>query len=132
MSEENVDSSRRAWERFLAGDTPGALSFLDPDVEVHEPPQMPDAQSYRGHAGWQAQLDRFGDAFTDISYRVLEHIDCGDEVVTVVTANGTATSSGVPGEMTYAQLETWRDGRMVTLRYFVSRDEALQAAAPRE
>lgn len=128
MSEGNVDRSRRMWDLFLAGDRARAVDFLDPDVEVHEPPQMPDAQSYRGHEGWQAQLDRFDEAFTDLSYRVLERIDCGDDVVTVVNATGVATSSGIPGEMTYAEVETWRDGRVVTMRYFMSKEDALQAA----
>ncbi len=41
MSVENVESSRRVWERFLAGDMDGTLASFDPEVEVHDPPNSP-------------------------------------------------------------------------------------------
>ena len=115
------------WDRFLAGDVPGALTFVGANVEVHDVPQMPDARVHVGHTGWRAQIERFNEAFTDLSYELLESIDCGDNVVSVVHASGTATSSGIPGETTYAQVETWRDGRVVSMRYFMSKDDALEA-----
>jgi ketosteroid isomerase-like protein len=128
MSEENVRLSELVWARFEAGDTAGVLELLDPDVEVREPPELPGAAVHRGHAGWQTQLDRFDEAFTDLSYERLECIDCGDDdIVSVIRAQGRATSSGVPGEVVYAQRETWRDGRVTAIRYFMSREAALGA-----
>jgi ketosteroid isomerase-like protein len=133
MSQENVESSQRAWDRFVAGDRPGVFAFLDPEVEVHEAPNMPDASVYHGHDGWQTQIDKFDEAFTDLVYDRLECIDCGeDDVVSVIHASGSATSSGIPGEVTYAQVETWRDGKVVSIRYFMSRQEALEAVGLRE
>ena len=127
MSQANVEASRRMWDRFLAGDLPGALAFLDADIEVHDVPQMPDASVQFGHAGWQAQIEKFNEAFTDLAYELLESIDCGENVVSVVHASGTATSSGIPGDATYAQVETWRDGKIVSIRYFMSKQDALAA-----
>jgi ketosteroid isomerase-like protein len=127
VSQENVESSDRVWARFMAGDTDGVFALLDPEVEVHEPPDLPGARVYHGHAGWQAQLDKFAEAFTDFAYERLECIDCGDEVVSVIRAKGTATSSGIAGEITYAQVETWRAGRATSIRYFTSRADALKA-----
>jgi len=69
---------------------------------------LPGASVYHGHAGWQTQLDKFAEAFTDLAYERIECIDCGDDVVSVIRASGTATSSGIAGEVTYAQVETWR------------------------
>jgi ketosteroid isomerase-like protein len=128
-----VDASERLWERFMAGDTPGVLALLDPEIEVREPPEMPDAGVYHGHQGWQTQLDRFGEAFTDLDYDRLECTPCGgDAVISVIHATGRATSSGIPGEMTYAQLENWRDGKVVLISYFSSKESALEAAGLRE
>ena len=127
MSRENVEASRRMWDRFLAGDIPGTLAFLDPQVEVHDAPQVPDARVYHGHAGWRTQIERFNEAFTNLSYRLVECIDCGENVVSVVQASGTASSSGIPAAITYAELETWRDGRVVSMRYFMSKEDALEA-----
>jgi ketosteroid isomerase-like protein len=133
MSQENVESSQRVWDRFMAGDTPGVFALLDPEVEVHEAPKMPGASVYQGHDGWQTQIDKFKEAFTDLVYERLECIDCGDEnVVSVIHASGRAASSGIAGEVTYAQLETWREGKAVSIRYFLSRQEALEAAGLRE
>jgi ketosteroid isomerase-like protein len=128
MSQENIDASRRMWDRFLAGDVAGAVAFLDPYVEIHDVPQMPDASVRVGPAGWLAQIEKFNEAFTDLKYELVESIDLGEDVVSVVDASGTATSSGIPGETTYAQLETWREGRVASIRYFASRQEALEAA----
>jgi ketosteroid isomerase-like protein len=132
MSQENVESSERVWDRFMAGDTPGVFALLDPEVEVREPPDLPGASVYHGHAGWQTQLDKFAEAFTDLAYERVECIDCGDDVVSVIRASGTATSSGIAGEVTYAQVETWRAGSVVSIRYFMSRAQALEAAGLRE
>jgi ketosteroid isomerase-like protein len=128
MSQENVESSRRLWDRFLAGDTPGVLAGLDPEIEVHDPPELPGATVYRGHAGWQEQSAKFREAFEQIDYRVLEHVDCGENVITVVEATGTGTGSGVTGTVSYAQVETWRDGKVVLMRYFTSKPAAREAA----
>ena len=127
MSQQNVEASRRMWDRFLAGDIAGALVFLDADIEVHDVPQMPDARVHVGHAGWRAQIEKFNEAFTNLAYELLESIDCGENVVSVVHASGTATSSGIPGDTTYAQVETWRDGRVVSMGYFMSKEDAFEA-----
>jgi ketosteroid isomerase-like protein len=128
MSDENIEASRRLWERFLAGDTDEVLALLDPEIEVHEPPELPGASVYHGHAGWSEQLAKFGEAISEIEYTVLEHIDLGEHVVTVVAARGVGTQSGIAGDVTYAELETWRDGKVVSMRYFTSKEAAREAA----
>ena len=125
-------SSDRVWDRFLAGDTSGVFALLDPDVDVREPPDLPGVSVTHGHAGWQTQRDKFAEAFTDLAYERDECIDCGDDVVSVIRASGTATSSGITGEVTYAQVETWRAGRAVSIRYFTSRADALKAVGLEE
>ncbi len=127
MSQENVEASERAWAMFMAGEIESLLALLDQEAEVHEAPEMPGARVFHGPEGWRQQIEGFSEAFTDLSYQRLESIDCGETVIAVIQATGTATSSGVPGEVTYAQAETWRNGRMVLLRYFISREDALEA-----
>ena len=132
MSQDNVESSERIWERFVAGDIPGVLALLHPDVEVREPPDLPGASVYHGHAGWKAQLDKFGEAFTGFAYERLDCIDCGDEVVSVIRASATASTSGIGGSFTYAQVETWQAGRATSIRYFINRSDALKAVGLEE
>jgi ketosteroid isomerase-like protein len=128
MSQENVEASTRLWDRFLAGDTPGLLAGLHADVEVRDMPELPGASVYHGHAGYLEQIARFREAFEQMEYRVLEHVDCGEQVVTVIEATATGTGSGITGEATYAQVETWRDGKVASIWYISGKDAALEAA----
>ena len=128
MSEENVEASRRLWDRWLEDDMPGAFAYLDPQVEVHDVPGLPDASVYHGHQGFLDQVEKFREAFSEIAYEPLEHIDAGDKVVTVVRASGVAKMGGLEAEVTYAQVETWRDGKIVKMQYFAGRDAGLDAA----
>jgi ketosteroid isomerase-like protein len=128
MSQENLEASERGWGRFLAGDMDGLLAYLDPEVEVHDPPELPDSRVYRGHAGYIEQIEKFREAFSDLDYEVLESFEAGDKVVHVVRAFGVGTGSGVGGEATYGQVETWRDGKAIRFEYFLSREAALEAA----
>ena len=130
MSQENVEATRRMWDRFLAGDIPGTLAFFDEEIEVHDIPGLPDAMVYRGHQGYLDQITKFSEAFSDITYEPLEFIDRGDKVVSVIRATGLARTGGLEAEATYAQLETWRDGKVVRIQYFTDRTEALQVAGP--
>jgi len=132
MSEENVEASRQVWARFLADDIPGTLAFLDDEIEVHDVPGLPDARVYHGHQGYLDQIENFREAFSEMTYEPLEHIDGGDKVVSVIRATGVAKVGGLEGEATYAQLETWRDGKIVRIQYFLGKDEALEAAGLRE
>jgi uncharacterized protein len=132
MSQENVEASRRAWGRFLADDFRGTLAFLDPEIEVHDVPGLPDARVYHGHQGWLDQIENFREAFSEMTYEPLEFIDAGDKVVGVIRATGVAKVGGLEGETTYAQLETWRNGKIVTIQDFNRKDQALEAAGLRE
>jgi ketosteroid isomerase-like protein len=128
MSQENVEASRQAWNRFLADDIPGALAFVHAEIEVHDPPGLPDASVYHGHAGYLNQIAKFREAFSEMTYEPLEFIDAGNKVVSVIRATGVAKVGGIEGEMTYGQVETWCDGKIAVIEYFLSKAEALQAA----
>jgi ketosteroid isomerase-like protein len=106
----------------------GLLALLDPEVEVHDPPELPGATIHHGHGGYLTQIDNFREAFREVSYEPLEFIELGEQVIVVIRAVGVGTGSGVEGEMIYAQLETWRTGKAVRVQYFLSRDAALEAA----
>ncbi len=46
----------------------------------------------------------------------------------MIKARGVAKIGGLEGEFTYAQIDTWRDGKVVKIQYFNSREAALRAA----
>ena len=77
MSQENVEASRRSWDRFLADDIPGTLAFLDPEIEVHDVPGLPDLSIYHGHRGFLEQIEKSHEAFSEITYEPLDYIGVG-------------------------------------------------------
>ena len=129
MSQENVEASRQVWARFLADDIPGTLAFLDDEIEVHDVPGLPDARVYHGHQGWLDQIAKFREAFSEMTYEPLEFIDAGaHKVVDVIRVRGVAKIGGIEGELTVAQVDTWRQGKIVVIQYFLSKADALEAA----
>jgi hypothetical protein len=77
MSEENVETSRLLWERFIAGDRGAVLTYLDADIEIHDPPDLPGATVYHCPDGWIEQIEKFREAIGEMDYEVLEQVDTG-------------------------------------------------------
>ena len=128
MSQENVEASRKVWSRFLTDDIPGTLGFFDAEIEVHDVPSLPDASVYHGHQGWLDQIAKFRESFSEMTYEPLEFIDAGDKVVDVIRVTGVARVTGIEGEATVAQVDTWHHRKIVVIEYFLSKADALEAA----
>ena len=128
MSEANVELLRAIYDRFRAGDVEGALALHDPEVEVHDRPEAPDPQVYRGHEGVLRSLGVSQAAFEGLDLVPEEFLDAGDRVIVVFRFQGIGRGSGVPIDERLAHLWTIRDGRAVRMTVHSGRDEALNAA----
>lgn len=128
MSEANVELIRAVYERFQAGDQDGALALLDPAVEVHDRPEIPDPQVYHGREGVLAALQVSEETFEGLVLEPEEYVDAGDQVVLVFRFQGTGRESGVPIDERLVHLWTIRDGKAVRMEVKSSREEALRAA----
>jgi ketosteroid isomerase-like protein len=130
MSEANVEIARtlgRALETegldaaFAFGD-----QFFDDDMEWVEDPSWPGGGTYRGTAAIRELLRERTDSF-DLEQHVERLIDAGDDVVTFVRWRGRGHSSGAEAEMRVATVTTFRDGKIVRVRFYLDRAEALAA-----
>jgi ketosteroid isomerase-like protein len=129
MSGENVDLVRAIYERFRAGDIDGALELHDPEVEVHDRPEAPDPQVYRGHDGVLTSLGVSQATFEGLDLVPEEFVDVGDHVVVVFRFVGRGRESGVPIDERLAHLWTVRDGKAIRMVVHSGREEALRAAS---
>jgi SnoaL-like protein len=59
--------------------------ICDPEIEWIEAPARVDAQMYRGLAGVRESLERWLDGFEDYGVELERVVDCGDQVLAVVT-----------------------------------------------
>jgi ketosteroid isomerase-like protein len=134
MSQENVEIVRDANEAFLAGDIEGALDALDPEIEWHATVGgIDEGRVYRGR---DEVVQAFADYFAvweRMEMRAEKFIDAEDDEVVVFhheVAKG--RQSGAVVETDTGTVQTARDGKIVRVRSYMDRRQALEAAGLRE
>jgi uncharacterized protein len=128
MSQADVDLVRSIYDRFRSGDADGALALYDPEVEIHDRPEIPDPRVYRGHEGVLASLGASRSAFAGFDVVPEEFVDAGDRVVVVFRFLGTGRESGVPIEERLCHAWTVRDGRVTRMEVHSDLDRALRGS----
>jgi ketosteroid isomerase-like protein len=128
MSQDNVEVVRRVFELFGRGETEALLRYVDPAIETIEGAEMPGAESYVGHAGLARAYDHWASQWDDFRVELTEMIDAGSDVVAVTRHQGTGRASGVAVEAFVSYVFTVEEGRLVRMRIFTTRAEALEAA----
>ena len=132
MSQENVESLRRAFEAYNRGDVDAAVADIHPHCEYVPSGALPGVRDVvRGPEGYKRTIAWLRDAF-DRAHIDVELTDAGDQVLAWLTARGRGKQSGVETAWEFWQVWTYRDGRAVSGRGFTDRDEALEAAGLRE
>jgi ketosteroid isomerase-like protein len=81
MSQENVETLRRAFEAFNRGDLEGAVADLAPDVEYVASGATPGFGGvYQGPEAYRQFLEELVGAFDNLRIKIHEFIDAGDQV----------------------------------------------------
>jgi ketosteroid isomerase-like protein len=130
MSQENVEVVRRGFAALAHGGVDAAAEFWHPEVNWRAMEGAPDdVGEMDGIEAARRYVQDWYDMFDDFTSEIEELCDIGDDQVVAVIHNaGRAKRSGVPTELRYAALYTIRDGKMVRVREYVTKTEALQAA----
>ena len=130
MSQENVEVVRKVIEAFNRGDLDAWLVYWTDDIDLRVAPGLPDDHGpINGKDALRAFLQGWLDTFDEFRIEPIELIDAGkDNVVVFMRLSGRAKLSGVETDLTYAELDTFRDGKIARARQYWTRDEALEAA----
>jgi ketosteroid isomerase-like protein len=134
MSQENVEVVRRLFTAFRSVDVGSfergfdeVRALLDPEVEwVASPHSLLASEEYRGYDGVRRFWTQFLSAWDEYGIQVEELIDAGDQVVAVMRLSGRTKELVV--DEARSSLLTLRDGRIVRIEPFASKDAALEAA----
>jgi ketosteroid isomerase-like protein len=127
MSPANVEVVRGSFEAFRAGDYDRALEAFDPAV-VYDLTHFPEGRVYHGREGVVEAFRNWMSAFEDYRQELDELVDAGgDHVIAVVHEFGRGRGSGVETQRSTAGLWTLRDARAIRIRFYDSKEEALQA-----
>jgi ketosteroid isomerase-like protein len=132
MSQENVEVVMRWFELLGRGEHEAALQYVDPAIETHEGVELPGAASYFGHAGLAMAYDHWASQWDDLRIELKELIDAGSDVVAVTRHHGTGRASGAAVQAVVAYAFTVQDGKLVRLRIFNTKVQALEAVGLRE
>ena len=133
MSEENVETIRRAVDAFNRGDRSGWLAHIDPDAVMIPAREWPENAPIRGaEAIWDFYMEVTG-AWDEGSIELGDVIDSGaDTVVTNNRRSARGRTSGAGVEFSYWVVATFRNGTWVRIEWFANREEALEAAGHSE
>jgi ketosteroid isomerase-like protein len=130
MSAENIELVRAATEAMQHGDAEGALAAIDPEIEWHATVGgVDEGRVARGHDEVvQGFLDYF-EVWERIELRAEDFIDAGgEEVVVFFHEVAKGRKSGIVVETDTGTINTVRNGKIVRVRSYMDRDEALRAA----
>jgi ketosteroid isomerase-like protein len=144
VSQENVELVRRTYEVINAiGRTdsqfvdpeelaPDLWARLDPDFELHDRPDIPDARVYRGREASKEFWQKIQQLFSELRWEPREFIDLDHAVVVETRVMVVGRGSDVRIDADETDVFWFRDGLIVRLQGFPTRDEALEAAGLQE
>ena len=131
MSRENVELVRTVYEGWARGGFRAGSDVFAPDFEWKQRPDAVEPGSRRGAAIGTA-LRRIFEVWEDYRIEAEEYIDAANGVVVVGRARGTARRSGMPLDQRMVLVWRARDGKLIGIEAFGTRDEALEAVGLRE
>jgi uncharacterized protein len=135
MSQENVETIRRVYERWLQGEE-SLFDALDQEIELHPDPAADWVgvdDSYRGHNGVRNYMAQVYEAFDDYRPEVEAFLDAGDKVITLAIEHGRGRGSGAKVESRRtAHVWTMRANKAIRLDLYLDRADALEATGLEE
>ena len=134
MSQENVDVIRAVYDHYREGDFRASADLLDPHVILVLGKagdwglELPKSGRYVGReavAGYTRDLLKPWSTFT---MEAGDLMAAGDSVLVSVHQRGIGSTSGVPTELRYFTLWSFRGRKVIRIESFRDHHEALKAA----
>jgi ketosteroid isomerase-like protein len=132
MSAEDVELAKQSIELFIAGDRDAAWALWSKDCVGVPPRDWPEPGPFRGREELRNVFRSWSVAFgedwsTHMTIRDMR--DLGDgRVLFEIGFKASGVESGIPIDQELATISTVRDGEIVKGEFFMSSDEAREAA----
>lgn len=121
-----IATLRGAYSAFNRGDIDATVEGLDPQIEWTEPAEFPGGGTYHGRDGVKRYLTQSRAAWAEISSEPEQFIAAGNRIVVFVHAKLRPKGSNEWQDVRLADVYTVRDGKIVEMRAFADRQEALR------
>ena len=133
MSQDNVETVRRAFDAFARGDLDAVFATLDPAVKLEDHERSLDSPAtYQGREGFLEGIALVNEGFDDVRYTPEEFSDTGNRVLVTVRRTGRGSASGVMVDERQFHVFDVENRRIVRVRAFLERAKALEAAGLRD
>jgi ketosteroid isomerase-like protein len=132
MSQENVEIAKRLNTAINDGDAATVVELLHGDLEWWDRKDDPGATVHRGPDGFQNQLAELAEDIVDLRVEAKEYIPWRDYVIISVRVTGRGRTSDAAFEQDEVHVSRLRDGKVIELREYASKDEALKAVGLEE
>ena len=120
---------RRVYEAVARRDTEAVLALYAEDIEWDDygtaAASLGGPSIHRGHDELRAWFREWYDAWENMEDDVLELIDAGEHVISIVKTRARGRRSGLEVAGDVAGVWTVRDGKVVRVAWFATREEAL-------
>jgi ketosteroid isomerase-like protein len=130
MSRRNVEAMKEGIARFNRGGEDDAVldGLYDADAVFHSRQDEPDTGVYRGREAIRGMMRMWRDTLGSYRFDIDEYIDAGDTLILpgwiTVRVRGSTSDIREP----YAWVARMRDGKVLEIHEYRSREEALRAA----
>ena len=123
-----ITALRGAYAAFNRGDIDAAVVPLDEHIEWNEPTEFPGGGTYHGREGARRYLSQSRASLAEGTSEPVQFISTGNRIVVFVHAHVRPQGSREWRDVDLADVYTIRDGRIVQMRAFANRQEALRWA----
>jgi ketosteroid isomerase-like protein len=127
VSGANADVAQRALDTFNRAGIAATAPLVHPELEVHAFAEWPGPPVYRGMEGLTRLVDEWTQNFDDYTWQASRMIEDGERVV-ILADHGGRTRDGVAVRQPIGAIWWVRDGKVTRMDYFLSWNEALEAA----
>jgi ketosteroid isomerase-like protein len=130
MSQQNVEIVHRAYAAFNRRDVVALDELTDPGWVMDWSRSIgPQQGVYRGREGVTAWIAAIQEAFESFEVSPVECIGSGSRIVVPTHVKGKGRGSGAAADARGTTLWELRDGKVVKMTLYQSRQEALEAAS---
>ncbi len=128
MSEEHLEAIRRIYSEWGRGNFREGAELFDPQTVLVLRPPLPEAGTYQGPEEIRLYMQGFLETWDEAIIEGESFVAVGENVVVGVRQQATGTESGIPVEMRYFQVWSFRGGTVRRIESIPERTEALEAA----
>jgi ketosteroid isomerase-like protein len=125
---ENVQKLRRIYREWGRGQFQAGSELFDPWVVLVLRPEFPDVGAYLGPDEIRRYMRGFLEDWTEAAIEAEEFLEAGDSVVVAVHQRASGKGSGIPVDMRYFQVWTFRGGAVIRIENIRDRPDALRTA----